>query len=144
LTSTPSTSEDYPAIAPDGSKAAYWIFTDEKAGIYTIDTGGGVPEKVCDDCGAPWDWSADGKQILYYWANRRRLGLLEVATGQKTELLKHPKHILATPRLSPDQRWISFIERTGANRARVSVAPFRQGIIPESGWIPVTDDGAWV
>ena len=143
LTSTPA-GEFYPAITADGSRAAYWVRTAEKPAIYVVDTRGGVPEKVCDDCGAPWDWSSDNKKILYYFANRRRLGLLDVASGEKIELLKHPNYILAHPRFSPDGRWISFVARTGANRAQVTVAPFRQGIIPAGDWIPVTDDAAWI
>ncbi len=139
LTATPA-NEDYPVLSPDGSKAAYWIFAAEKAAIYSIDTRGGVPEKICEDCGAPWDWSSDGKRILYYWANRRRVGLLDTTSGEKIELLQHPKHTLAHPRFSLDGRWIAFIVRTGANRARVAVAPFRRGIIPESDWILLTDD----
>jgi Tol biopolymer transport system component len=140
LTATPA-EEDYPVLSPDGSKAAYWIFGAEKAAIYSIDTRGGVPEKICDDCGAPWGWSPDGKQILYYWANRRRVGLLDIASGGKIELLKHPSLILAHPQFSPDGRWISFVVRT-AHRGRVAVAPVRSEIIPENDWIFLTDDSS--
>ena len=100
LTATPA-NEDNAVLSPDGSKVAYGTFAAEKLAIYSIDTRGGVPEKICDDCGAPSHWSPDGKSILYYWANRRRLGLLDVASGDKMELLKHPDHILAHPQFLP-------------------------------------------
>ena len=143
LAATPA-NEDNPVLSPDGSKAAYAIFAGEKGAIYSIDSRGGVPDKICDDCGAPWHWSPDGKGILYYWTNRRRLGLLDVTSGEKIELLKHPNYILAHPSFSPDGRWLSFVVRTGANRARLAVAPFRRGIIPESDWIFLTDDSSWI
>src|SRR5262249_5596756 len=86
---------DWPAISRDGSKVAYRIYAAGPAAIYVVETRGGPPERVCEDCGAPWHWSSDGKKILYYWANKRRLGLLNIASGEKMDLLKHPKFILA-------------------------------------------------
>jgi hypothetical protein len=80
-----------------------------------------------------------------YWVNKRRLGLLNVSSGEKADLLKHPKFILAHPRFSPDDRWIVFVARTGPNRARLVVVPFQEGSTPaETDWIPITDDAAWI
>jgi len=135
--------EIMPKISPDGSKVAYMVREQGKRAIYVLATDGGAPEKVCDDCGRPAQWSPDGEKIVFDFAGtlpNQWVGFLNLATRQKTEVLKHAKHTAVAARLSPDYHWITFITFTGLPTRTVYVAPFREGApIPENEWVPITD-----
>jgi hypothetical protein len=74
--------------------------------------------------------------------NSRAIVLVDVASGKKTEILKHPKYGLSRGRFSPDDRWVSFHSITPSTR-QIFIAPFRGAApIPESQWIPITDGKA--
>jgi eukaryotic-like serine/threonine-protein kinase len=145
LTATPS-HEEQPEITADGTRVCYWARQDPHDVIYVMATTGGVPEKLCDDCGRPWDWSPDGGKILYLIPEGRRqpgiaLGLIDVATRQKTVYLEHPVYTLARARFAPDGQWISFMAFEGAGRNRVVVAPFHSGSgPPEDQWITISEE----
>jgi tricorn protease-like protein len=105
-------------------------------------TSGGEAERVCQDCRLANGWSHDGKRILYELLAARAVVLVDVASGQKTEILKHAKFGLSRGRFSPDDRWISFHSITPTTR-RIFVAPFHgAAVIPEDQWIPITDGQA--
>ena len=123
----------------------YSTFSGIHGPSYVVATGGGVPHKVCDDCDVPWNWSSDGKRILYVWGEPgRRIGMLEVASGEKTELLAHPEHGLFMPQLSPDDRWITFTAEVSPGRRQVFLAPVRgKTAIPQQDWIQIADGSTW-
>ncbi|MDQ6701135.1 MAG: hypothetical protein M3Z36_13220, partial [Acidobacteriota bacterium] len=140
LTKTPF-SEGAPKITADGSRLAYRVIENPKQVIYTLSTGGGSPERVCDDCGLPTGWSPDAKQILYEpgslipW-----VGLLNIATKKTTTVLQHGSYGLHAARFSPDHRWIAFHARSALDPARIYIAPFAGGrTVPPDAWISVTD-----
>jgi Tol biopolymer transport system component len=54
LTATPAP-EGWPVISPDGARVAYLTLPDET--MYLVPFRGGVPEKLCGDCGRPMDWA---------------------------------------------------------------------------------------
>jgi Tol biopolymer transport system component len=148
LTATP-VDEEAPDITPDGTKVFYFTVEDGKFPIYTVslspEGAPGVPEKVCENCGRPWDWTPDGKKIVFIPAlgERFSLAFLDVATRQKTDLLKHPKYALARARFSPDGRWISLVAhadvvRTGSIAVMPSDAP-----IDEEKWIWIANEATW-
>ena len=65
LTASPAIKEQA-EITADGTRVAYMIrggSTQQIYEIYEIATAGGVPEKLCDGCGRPWDWSPDGRKL---------------------------------------------------------------------------------
>ncbi|MDA2931164.1 hypothetical protein MYX84_14675, partial [Acidobacteria bacterium AH-259-O06] len=138
LTDTPS-NERRAAITPDGSKVAYGAEENGKLPIYGVATGGGVPKKLCEDCGFGIShWSSDGKKIL--GGKYSSIFLLNVSSGETMEVLRHPReHFLSDPRFSPDDRWIAFHARLGRRR-QLFIAPFRgTEAILQSEWIAVTD-----
>jgi hypothetical protein len=102
LTVTP-VSEEQPEITSDGTRVCYMVPEGQKFAIYGVSTNGDVPERLCEDCGRPWDWSPDGKKILYLVAEGRGkraqspmgLALFDIATRQKTAYLEHPQYGLA-------------------------------------------------
>jgi eukaryotic-like serine/threonine-protein kinase len=131
--------EWHPAISPDGSTMAYHFIENRKNAIY-VTTRGGQPRMLCDEgCFLPWDLSSDGAKLLYWSADQRRIGLLDVASGARTELLKHPKYSLLRASFSPDDRWISF-EVIGRSPSVVGFIARVAGQrpLPESEWIPIS------
>jgi serine/threonine protein kinase/Tol biopolymer transport system component len=129
-------------ISPDGSKVAYVKFEKQKSMYYVVSSKGGEAERVCEDCQTLNGWSQDGKSILYESLGAHAIVLADVASGKKTEILKHPKYGLSRGRFSPDDRWISFHSISPTAR-RIFIAPFHGAAeIPEKEWIPITDGEA--
>jgi eukaryotic-like serine/threonine-protein kinase len=146
LTST-SAGEALPIIARDGTRAIYDTTANQKRAIRMMSISGGVPELICDNCGRPTDWSRDGATVLfqYRWNDpRSTLGALDVTSGAKTEILRHPSYNLYRGHFSPDERWVTFHADDPRRGTRVFIAPFRGGVVvPESDWIGVTDGKAF-
>jgi Tol biopolymer transport system component len=70
----------------------------------------------------------------------RGLVLVDLTSGQKTEILKHPKYGVSRARFSPDGRWLSFHLIPGPEARRVYVTPFKGAVLhDEKDWIPITD-----
>jgi WD40 repeat protein len=142
--------EEEPEISADGSRVSYSVFEGDRGVVYQMTTAGGAAEKICDDCGRPWDWSPDGGKLLYLIVEGRRgpniaLGLLDVAARKQTDYIVSQTYSVARVRFSPDGRWISFSavnrQPTAAVAAgtHVVVAPFRPDAPPrEDEWIPIT------
>jgi eukaryotic-like serine/threonine-protein kinase len=129
-------------IDSDGAKVVFAKFENQKGGLYVVPTNGGEAERACQDCGTPNGWSHDGRKILCELLAARAIALVDSASGEKTEILKHPKYGLSRGRLSPDDHWISFHSITPSAR-RIFVAPFHGAAgIPEKEWIPITDGQA--
>lgn len=147
LTATPAL-EEQPEITADGTRVSYMVDEGRKASIYLIDVNRGVPEKICDDCIRPWDWSPDGTKLLYLIPEGRAgrpqaglaLGLLDAATRQKSQYLEHSKYGLARARFSPDGRWISFTVFETPTFVRIMIAPFEASEPGEEKWITITDN----
>jgi Tol biopolymer transport system component len=133
--------ETWAKMTANESKIAYEVYEHGRPVIYVIPAGGSEADRVCEDCGGPWDWSADGQSFLYRIPDKRtRLGLFNLVTGKKTEPLKHPKYDLWAPQFSPDGGWIAFLALGGAARGRLFISPFRGDATPgESEWIALRD-----
>jgi Tol biopolymer transport system component len=125
-----------PTISGDGSTVAY--STIQPASIYVVPYQGGTTQKVCDDCFLPWDLSSDGKKVLYWWDRQRRVGLIDVSSGQKIDLLHHPEYAILRSHFSPDDLWIAF-HALGKAGTPLFIAPFRGTASGENDWIRVTD-----
>jgi serine/threonine protein kinase len=146
LTATPLT-EEQPEITADGARVCYMVFEGQKWSIHEMSTNGGVSEEICPDCIRPWDWSPDGKKLLYLLGegrgnpqSRMGLGLLDTVTRQKIDYLEHPRYHLARARFSPDGRWISFVAYDREDVNRIVVAPFQSHLSPrEEQWVDITD-----
>ncbi len=131
------------SMAGDGSKVVYTNVENQKLVLYAVSTNGGEPEKVCwDDCGTVLGGvSHDGGKILS--SGSRNVILVDTASGQKTEILKHPQYACCMGHFSPDDRWISFHTNPSPVTRRIFIAPFRGAVaVPESEWIPITDGQA--
>ena len=146
LTQTPVT-ETHPVISPNGSWVAYLNIpedqNDQKIGpLYLVPFRGDVPEKLCDDCGNPMDWSPDGKRITIWHGKPIRYSTIDVVTREKKLLVQHPKYEIHTVRYSPDGRSITFRMPISPSRSIVYVALLRDGSAPgEEEWIEIADNG---
>jgi eukaryotic-like serine/threonine-protein kinase len=142
ITATPS-NEQWPKMTADGSKVSYEAREEnDKAVIYVLPFSGGIPEKVCENCAGPHQWSPDGKTFLYRIPPDRKagIGLFNLKTGKKTELLKHPNNSLEDVQYSPDNCWIAFVAMEGAAGGRLFVVRFQgEEELKESEWIALTD-----
>jgi serine/threonine protein kinase len=144
LTDSPSIKEQ-PEITADGARVCYLVYG-QKPSIYEIGVNDGVPEKICDDCIRPWDWSPDGTKLLYLLGEGRpnqprgsmALGLIDVAARRKTDYLEHSSRGLMRARFSPDGRWISFVEMDRPGFNRIMIAPFDLPGPAEDKWIAIT------
>jgi Tol biopolymer transport system component/predicted Ser/Thr protein kinase len=149
-----------PVIHADGSRV-FWEDVPDRAS-YIVPASGGVPEKLCDECGWPWDWSADHTRILHWGFKSSVVArMVNLETRNQSLFLESPGKSLYGFRWSPDSRWIVFqaeseAQRTAA-RSQLYVAPFTGDHGPsETAWIPITDgstkeespkwspDGNWI
>jgi len=128
-------------FSPDGAKVAYRERREDKWLTYTIQAAGGVPERICDDCGRLLQWSKDGNHILHSFQVQNPLmaiRALDTRTGAKDVIVQHKQNNLWQGQLSPDGQWIAFLAAKPDQSKCVFVAPFRREV-PESEWIPITD-----
>jgi serine/threonine protein kinase/Tol biopolymer transport system component len=147
----------YPVWSPDGSKVA---FTSTRAGgvnnLYQrASNGTGQDELLLEskDNEAPWDWSRDGRFLVFsvqtpkgsdLWA----LPVIREKTGEKAGD-KKPIPLLQSDfsktqgQLSPDSRWLAYTS-TESGRPEVYVVPFSpsaQG--PNAQGRVATPSGKW-
>jgi len=147
---TTSVDEESAEITADGGTICYTAIED-KWNIYVMSLGPNgapsIPERVCEGCERAWDWSPHKNTFLYLPMPlvRLHLGSLNLATRQRSDLLKHPRYELTRARFSPDGRWIAFVAGTGAglfSRNRIAIVP----VDPpqdEEKWIWITDDSTF-
>jgi serine/threonine protein kinase len=147
LTAT-SVHKEQPELTADGSRVGYAVNENSQYAIYEVATGGGLPQRICDGCGRPWDWSPDGRQLLYLIPEGARqpglvVGIVDAATREKSVYLEHPEYSLARARFSPDGRWVSFTA-TAVNGGghRIVIAPSQSRGASGEQWITVAEDTA--
>ncbi len=144
LTANPAREEE-PEITADGTRVSYTVIEGSRWPLYQLAISGGPPEKICDDCGRPWDWSPDGRQLLYLIVEGRRqahtaLGLFDVATRQSSDFVVDPEFSVARARFSPDGRWVSFGAFNAAG-SHIVVVPFQNHPPRRDQWVSITEHG---
>jgi Tol biopolymer transport system component/DNA-binding winged helix-turn-helix (wHTH) protein len=135
-----SFAQRFPVIAPSGDRVAYSSYENDKRILY-VAAPGDVPERLCDGCVRPTDWSRDGKKLLTFEGSPYQVSLLDVASHEQTMLLAHPTYSLLFAHFSPDNRWISFTARVRPDRALIMIAPIDGPLpVPESSWIKFSEE----
>ncbi|MEK7407296.1 MAG: hypothetical protein AAB225_19650 [Acidobacteriota bacterium] len=117
--------EDQPLLSRDGSRVAYQSEHENRRSLQVAAVRSPLPKEVCPDCGAPEDWSADDRRVLFIGDQQHTVYLLDVASGQRTEVLRAPGFRFRHVTVSPDGRWLavtaagdpSFLVRLEDDRA---------------------------
>jgi Tol biopolymer transport system component len=132
----------FPVSNVSGSRVAFSAYEKEKRVVY-VSALGAEPERVCEDCLRATDWSLDEKSLLVFRGNPYGVDMLDLASHQRTALLRHPTCHVLYARFSPDSQWVSFTIRTEQNRGRIAIAHLvgRKPIPPEF-WVQVADVSA--
>jgi serine/threonine protein kinase/Tol biopolymer transport system component len=141
--------ETAPKITRDGAAAAYAPYDGSRWSIDFVkisSRGGtiqsGAPEKPCEDCGLPYGWSSDGKRLLYaHLGPPAHVRMIDLTSRRTLELLRHSESNVWGASFSPDNRWIVFPVQQDSSGGGVYLAPFRDGLIPPTDWIPLGNIG---
>ena len=128
-------------ISPDGNQVAFnpSANNEKESVIYTVAATGGESRKLCDACGLIYNWTPDGKKILYRSGNPMAFSALEIATGQREMVLAHPKYHVHGVEFSPDGRWLAFHFAPNPQTPRaIYLAPVHGGkAAGEDEWIAI-------
>lgn len=154
LTRTPGVREMSPAWSPDGKWIAY---LSDATGEYEIyirpQDGSGAPKQLTKG-GEGWlfppNWSPDSKKIAF-GDRKQRLRILDVASGQITDVDRGSAEDLNDPRWSKDSLWLAYA-KIGPNRvqglilyslADKRLIPLGDGL--SADWNPVfSQDGKYI
>lgn len=144
-----------PHLSRDGSRVAYIRTNTQHAAdvparaVVVLPTSGGGERVVANVDRSSFtvtDWSPDSQWLLGTCAAPlKAICLLPTTESRQGEasiriLASDPSRHLYAPRLSPDQRWISFhsLDEKSPGATRLYVTPLAGGM-----WIPVTDGRSW-
>jgi serine/threonine protein kinase len=132
-----------PSFSPDSMALVYRAVEKQKSVSYVLRLDRSLPERVriCEGC-FPGGWSSDGKRILIGERGViSRVWSLDIASGERAELVNHTAETLDNTYFSADDRWITFNAFKGGS-SKIFVAPVSSsGVVPESGWISIADTG---
>jgi serine/threonine protein kinase len=107
---------------------------------------GGAEHALVEGIRNPWDWSADGTQILHGCLPTKTLpGIClsprdATTTADMRTIVADPDHAMYQGRFSPDGRWVIFNAQS-----RKTVGTSVLGVVPVTGgkWTPLTDARLW-
>jgi Tol biopolymer transport system component len=128
-------------LSSDGSVLAYrdWLEGRPKSFIARDEETNG--REVCDSC---WilDFFPDPSQVLIQHRSDH-LMRLDIGSGEKTLLLESAGPI-KEPAISPDGRWVGFVQGRPDGRAAVFVAGLDTIPKPESDWILLFEEDTYL
>ena len=130
-------------ISPDGSTVAYNPKDNDETEntVLLLSTAGGESRKLCVTCGMIYDWTPDGRRIVFRSGNPMKFSSVDAASGQQQVVLADPHYPIHAVVFSPDQRWIAmhYAPDPGAPRA-IYLSPVHDGHVADKReWIPVMD-----
>jgi len=129
-------------LSPDGSTVAInpQGQMESETALNLISWWGGEIQKFCGSCGLIYDWSPDGKRILYRQGNPMRFSDVVVASRKKRVVAMDDRHSIGAAVLSRDERWIAIHYDVTENIRPIYIAPARDGVAaPREQWWPLID-----
>jgi Tol biopolymer transport system component len=108
-------------VSQDGSRIAFAV---SRAG-YVVETSGGVPKPVCDQCSL-YGFLSDNRRVLAVDAGHPRIRLFDVIAGTGQDVVATSKGRVDRPSPSPNDRWIAFRAFSG-EAGKTFVAPLTPG-----------------
>jgi eukaryotic-like serine/threonine-protein kinase len=121
--------EDYPVWSPDGSRVLFNFNPSGAVDIYSkAASGAGAEELVFKSSTTknPWDWSRDGRFILYEDFSpetKSDLWVLPLSGDKKPQLFLRTPFAETMGRFSPDGKWIAYVSDE-SGYSQVYVQPF--------------------
>ena len=148
---TNAAAESAPRLNHDGSQVVFSTVENGQRPMYTVNADTGLARKICDHCGPPHGWTADGGRIVYQHVERKKsaIHLLDLATGEHGPIARHTDFPLFAARLSRDDQWLAFKGDVTIDRTQIFVAGMPSGKsipqapIPVDKWIPVSGTETW-
>ena len=137
--------ESIPRLSPDGKQVAFSVVEQGRRAIYAVAaTGKGATVKLCDSCGAPIAWTANGDLIYQTAVNRVSTFLLLHPNGEPEPLFTQAPFPLYSGSLSRDGRWLAFKGDLDDNRTRVFVTRFDVELpIDPAAWTEISNGEHW-
>jgi Tol biopolymer transport system component len=138
-----------PAWSPDGRYVGYVGLRQGAYGLYRKLSNGDGNEELLYKSNAPLvltDWSMDGKYLTYYTTDLGGGALFALpltGTGERKPIeVVRSKFQLTGPRLSPDDRFLSYVSNE-TGRTELYVRPFDpNGAAPNAGPWRLSEQGA--
>jgi Tol biopolymer transport system component len=131
----------YPELSPTAAHVAFSSYEGDKRLVY-VSSLTGPPELFCQDCLRATGWSSDERSLLVYSGNPFHISVLDIPSRKQTVLVEHPSYSLLYGRFSPQNQWVSFTARTGANKGKISIARVdRNKSARETEWITISEEG---
>ncbi len=141
-----------PAWSPDGSYVAYVGLRQGAFGLYRKLSNGQGDEELLYKSNAPLvlnDWSMDGRYLTYYSTDLGGgaiFALPVTGTGERKPIeIFRSKFQLTGPRLSPDDRFISYVSNE-TGKTELYIRPFNStaapGAAPSAGPWKISEQGA--
>jgi Tol biopolymer transport system component len=132
--------KEFPQITRDGQTVAWKTPEIRDRAIFATPFAGGAAVQLCADCGAPDAWTPDGKFLLFDQRRSGRLfeGLLQAATGARSDYLVDAQLGLMVSSISGDGKWVAFAAFRTDRDFTMYVAPFSpERPPPPSEWIRI-------
>ena len=114
----------YPVVSQDGARIVYTQGADDDGNGFVIETSGGVPRRICQDCGLH-GFLSDNRRVLAIWNKSHVIGIIDVMNGEKVALIRDQEGQIDRPHASPNDRWIAFrkVVGTGAKTYVTALGP---------------------
>jgi hypothetical protein len=134
-----------PTVSPHGIRIGYSAPTPQPLSVtvngdgYALDLGGGVPRKICVNCGV-YEFLSDDRRVVVTDGDIR-VRIIDVTTQSAYDAIAVRDARIDRPNVSPDERWVAFRQTIG-NAAKVFVAPLRgrsEGPAPTSMWSQIDE-----
>ena len=125
-------------ISPDGEWVTYRVGRTS----YVVRVAGGPAKVVCEDCAGPSGWTPDSRKLILDWRSNQ---WFDVDTGKSQEFFRDENPLMHT-RMSPDGRWLGFVQPLNVRGERdysartLFLAPLRGDVLaPREEWNQITD-----
>jgi Tol biopolymer transport system component len=128
------------SLAPNGSTVAFSTRDSGRQKIEIVEAGA-PPATLCEDCSVPYDWSPDGKLLLFHRSRPSELIVYDRSSHAEAVAIRNEKWSLFKARFSPDGGWVAFHTANSPELRQVYAAPLSGSrVVDSKAWVPVVTD----